>query len=451
MVTAAPTTCVYHRRRRRVATCSACESPICADCLVHTGVGVKCRNCTGVKASKPAKAPKAAKAEVAAAAPTAARTPKARAASSGRKPWAVPVAIGGVVALALAAFGLMTRDSDPQSTEEVLGGPVAGEFTERQSEFVGAGGQRIGGTLTLPAAGEGQAIPSVLIIPGLGALDRNTVAAANPPDAFRDAVVASVSGIGLGSADPLYKDLSETLAQAGIASFRYDKRATKAAPLRPDQQRSIDDEVTDAKAALDLLGKRQELGGAPMVVLGQDTGAVVAMRAAAGNGRVRGVVAVSMPTRPLGDVLAADLARARGAAVGDAFKAAAATLATTGKAPPADTLPDILKPVFSSGQDAYLASVLAINPTAEVGNVAVPVLLVRGGADPTITAADTERMQSSFRVGGQVMVGGNQTDHNLAIPGAAHEHSNTATAPTVQRDADVRSALASWIKLQLGG
>ena len=411
---------------------------------MHTGVGVKCRNCTGVKAAKPTRAP----AEPATA-------PKARAgagARSGRKPWAIPVAIGGVVVLALAAFGLMTRDSDPPVvTEEVAGGPVAGEVTERQSEFVGAGGQRIGGTLTLPAAGEGQAVPAVLIVPGLGAVDRNTVAAANPPDAFRDALVSGVSGVALTSPDPLYKDLSEALAQAGIASFRYDKRATKAAPLRPDQQRSVDDEVADAKAALDMLGKRQELGGAPMVVLGHDTGAVVAMRAAAGNGRVRGVVAVSMPARPLGEVLAADLSRARGPAVGDAFKAAAATLASTGKVPPADTMPEIIRPIFVPGQDAYLASLFAINPTVEAGNAAVPVLLVRGGADPTVTAADTERISSSLRVGGQVMVASSQADHNLALAGAAHEHSNTATTPTVQRDADVRAALASWVKLQLGG
>jgi len=439
LVTAAPTNCVNHRRRPRVTTCGACGNPICADCIVHTGVGVKCRSCTGVTAGrspKPGSPPAAAKVR--------------SGANSGRKPWAVPVAVAGVVVLAVAAFGLMTRDSGPVVTDEVLGGTTA-TVSERQSEFVGAGGQRIGGTLTLPAAGEGQAVPAVLIVPGLGALDRNSVVAANPPDAFRDAVVSSVSGVGLGAPDPLYKDLSDTLAQAGIASFRYDKRATKAAPLRPDQPRSFDDEVTDAKAALDMLGKRQELGGAPLVVLGHDTGAVVAMRAAAGNGRVRGVVAVSMPTRPLGEVLAADLARARGAAVGDAFRAAAATLASTGKAPPADSLPEILRPIFAQGQDAYLASLFGINPTAEVGNVAVPVLLVRGGADPTITAADTERISSSLRVGGQVMVGSSQADHNLALAGAAHEHSNTATAPTVQRDADLRSALAGWVKLQLGG
>jgi pimeloyl-ACP methyl ester carboxylesterase len=440
MVMAAPTTCVNHRRRPRAATCTACGQPICADCIVHTGVGVKCRNCTGVKAAKPGKAPPV----EAVAAP-----PKAR--SGERKPWAVPVAIGGVVVLLLAAFGLMTRDSGPPATEEVIGGPVAGEAVERQSEFVGAGGLRIGGTLTLPAAGEGQAVPAVLIVPGLGALDRNNVVAATPPDAFRDALVSSVTGVGVSTPDPLFRSLSETLAQAGIASFRYDRRATKAAPLRPDQPRSFDDEVADAKAALAMLADRQELGGAPMVVLGQDTGAVVAMRAAAGNGRVRAVVAVSLPTRPLAEVLAADLARARGPAVGDALKAAAATLASTGKVPPDQTLPEIIRPIFAPGQDAYVASVLGINPTAEVGNVAVPILLVRGGADPTITEADTQRMQSSFRVGGQVMVGGSQTDHNLAIAGPDHEHSNTATTPTVKRDADAGSALASWVKLQLGG
>lgn len=439
MVTAAPATCATHRRRPRVATCGTCGNALCADCVVHTGVGVKCRACTGVKAVKPSRK---AGAEVAPA------TSTAKATAARRKPWAVPVAVGGVVVLALAAFGLMTRDSEPTVTEELATGPVA-ELTERQTEFIGAGGLRIGGTLTLPPAGEGQAIPAVLIVPGLGAIDRDTVVAADPPDAFRDALVSSVGGVGLSSGDPLYKDLSESLAEAGIASFRYDKRATKASPLAEDKKQSFDDEVVDARAALDLLGKRQELGGAPLVVLGHDTGAVVAMRASAANPRVRGVVAISTPARPLGEVMAEDLTRSRGAPVGDAFRAAVATLTSTGTAPPAGTLPEILRPIFAPGQDAYLASIFAINPTAEVGNVAVPVLLVRGGSDPVVTAADFERMSSSLRIGGQTMVGSSGSDHNLALPGAGHEHSNTATTPTVQRDTAAGSALTGWIKLQL--
>ena len=444
MVTAAPASCVNHRRRDKVATCGTCDSALCADCIVRTGVGVKCPSCTGVKAAKPSRA---AANSSPGAAPTATRQ---KAAGGARRPVGIALVAGSVVALALAGYGLTNRGSDPVVTEQVQGGPASvAEPVERQTEFVGAGGQRIGGTFTLPAVAPGQGVPAVLIIPGLGALDRKAVGAANPPDALRDALVSSVGGVGLSSADPLYKDLSESLAQAGVASFRYEKRGTRPVPLRDGQKLSLDDEVADARAALDLLGKRQEIGGAPMVVLGHDTGGVVAMRLAAGNPRIKGVVAVSTPARPLGEVLANDLARSRGAAVADAFRATTATLATTGKAPPADSLPEIIRPIFSPGHDAYLASLFSLDPTVEVGRVAVPVLLVRGGADPSVTASDTDRLSASLRVGGQVMVGNSQADHNLTLPGGGHEHSNAAAAPAIKHDTDTRSALAGCVKAQL--
>lgn len=401
-------------------------------------MGIKCRRCTGVKA---ASTPKAGQIEVDAA-------PKAPANRSGRKPWAVPVAIGGVVVLAAAAFGLATRDSGPKVTEEVTAaGPAAG-FTERQTEFLGAGGQRIGGTLTLPPLEEGGTAPAVLIIPGLGALDRNGPVSADPPDALRDALVTSVTALGVTTPNPLYRDLSESLANAGVASFRYDKRGTKPSALKEGQKLSLDDEVADARAALDLLGKRAEVGAAPIILLGQDTGGILAMRLAAGNPRVKAVVAVSTPARPIGEVLAADLARSRGPAVADAFRAAAVTLATTGAAPPADTLPDIIRPIFAPGHDAYLKALFALDATAEVAKVAVPVLQVRGGADPAVTAADTDRLSASVRLSGQVMVASSEADRNLTFPGAGHEHSNSAAAPTIQRDADARAALTGWVKVQ---
>ena len=410
------------------------------DCIVRTGVGIKCRNCTGVKAATP---PKAGQIEVD-------NAPRAPASRGGRKPWAVPVAIGGVVVLALAAFGLTSRDSGTTTVTDDPGltGP-AGGFTERQTEFLGAGGMRIAGTLTFPQLSLGGTAPAVLIIPGLGALDRNGPVAAEPPDALRDALVTTVTGLGTAVQDPLYRDLSEMLAKEGIASFRYEKRGTKVTPLPEGQKLSFDDEVADARAALDLLSKRQEIGTSPIVLLGHDAGGVVAMRLAPGNGRIRGVVAISTPAKRFSEVLATDLTRARGAEVGDAFRAAASTLVTTGKAPAAGTLPDILRPIFAPGQDAYLASVLGLDPVAEVGNVPVQVLLVRGGADPTIAAADVTRMQSSLRIGGQVIAGSGQANRNLTLPSGGHEHSSSAAAPTIPRDVDTRSAVAGWVKVQL--
>ncbi len=439
--------------------CGTCGNGVCADCIVHTGVGVKCRNCTGVKAAKASKPSKAAKPSRAASVerksvtPTAA-TPAAAShrapASGGRPAWAVPLVAVGVVVLLVAGYGLISGESGGSPTEEVLTAGTV-EPTERVTEFVGAGGQRIGGTLTVPPLDDGATAPAVLIIPGMGALDRNSLVAANPPDALRDALVSSIGPSGLSSADPLYKDLSESLAGAGVASFRYEKRGTKPIPLKDGQKLSFDDEVADARAALDLLGKRAEVGSAPIVIVGHDTGGVIAMRLAAGNTRVKAVVLVSTPARPYGEVLAADLARARGPAVGDAFRAAMSTLASTGTAPPADTLPEILRPIFSPGQDAYLKSVFALDAVADVAKLAVPVLQVRGGADPTVTMADTDRISSSVRLSGQVMVASSEADHNLTIAGPAHEHSNTATAPKVQRDADTRAALTAWVKAQFSG
>ena len=88
----------------------------------------------------------------------------------------------------------------------------------------------------------------MLLVPGLGAIDRNAVAAAGP-DATRDALAASLTMSALGDAEPIFKDLAQALAKAGVASFRYDKRGTAAAALRPDQKLSFDDEVAGLPCA----------------------------------------------------------------------------------------------------------------------------------------------------------------------------------------------------------
>jgi pimeloyl-ACP methyl ester carboxylesterase len=123
--------------------------------------------------------------------------------------------------------------------------------------------------------------PGVLIVPGFGALDRNAVAAGGTPDGTADALSSSLNASSPGTVDPLNADLSQVLARAGIASFRYDTRGTASSRVRPDQPLCSDDEVADARAALDFMAQRRELGGGPLAVLGHDQGGVVAMRLAA--------------------------------------------------------------------------------------------------------------------------------------------------------------------------
>jgi hypothetical protein len=273
MVKAPTAHCVNHRRRAKVAACGACGSALCTDCIVHTPVGVKCRRCTGVKAGGPSNGAHASAGSVRAEAAAGAR----------RRPWAAVLVIAGLAVIAGSAFALMSRDTSSPPAETADAGLTA-EFVERHTTFPGPGGQDLGGTLTFPGTGGGSRVPGVLIIPGLGAMDRNTVSAATTVDTGRDALVVTVGGKALGEGDDLYRDLSESLARAGVASFRYDRRGTNASPLRPGQQLTLEDEIGDARAALALLALRLVLGARR--VLGQDGRAAAAGRER-GGGRNR--------------------------------------------------------------------------------------------------------------------------------------------------------------------
>jgi len=438
---AAPTPCVNHRRRPKVATCGTCGHGLCADCVVHTPVGVKCRTCTGVKGAGVASGAHAI------AGPGVDRR---TAAGGERTRWPVALVAAGVLVVAVAGYTLATRHSGGSSPQLAIGGDtVTGPIvTERNSEFAGAGNIRLGGTLTLPAATSGQTtFPAVLLVPGLGAIDRNAVAAAGP-DATRDSLAASLTMSALGDAEPIFKDLAQALAKAGVASFRYDKRGTANAALRPDQKLSFDDEVADARAALDFLSQRGEVGAQPVALLGYDQGGIVAMRVAAGNPRVKAVVLASTLSRPLADVVADDLSRTRGPGPGEEFRAAVAGLKASGTVPAAGTLSPLLQPLFPAGQERYLTTVFGLDPLAEAKAVTVPTLVVRGGADESLSAADAARLAAALPGGGEVLAGGANTNRTLAIP-IGHVHSNVADTPTSDQDADLAARLAGWVQTKL--
>lgn len=40
--------CTNHSQRETVLRCGKCERPFCSDCLVHTPVGLRCRQCANV-------------------------------------------------------------------------------------------------------------------------------------------------------------------------------------------------------------------------------------------------------------------------------------------------------------------------------------------------------------------------------------------------------------------
>ena len=282
--------------------------------------------------------------------------------------------LAAVTALALAAA---CGGGDPGGTatdDDAVGG--TGGPAEATVQFAGAGETRIAGTLDTPATVSGP-VPGVLIVPGIAPADR-------------DGRVASTS------TDALYEDLSEAFTGAGLATFRYDRRGAGQSRLEPGQRLSWDDMVTDARNALAFLGQRSEVGGSRLAVVGHEMGGVIALKLAAADPRVKSVVLVSTPGRPLVDVLADGFGAENGPESADAFRASVATLVSTGSLPERSAIRAEHQSLLAPGSEGLLRSVFTLDPVADIPGVTVPVLLTVGAASTTVTTADADRLQQAL-------------------------------------------------------
>jgi fermentation-respiration switch protein FrsA (DUF1100 family) len=108
-----------------------------------------------------------------------------------------------------------------------------------------------------------------------------------------------------------------------------------------------------------------------------------------------------------------------------------------------------VQPLFPSGQEAYLTSILTLDPRAEAKAVTVPVLVVRGGGDQSISAAEEATLSAALGPAAEVLNAGPDTDRNLALPGPGHVHSNTPTEVKSNQDADAAGRVATWLQGKL--
>ena len=405
--------CAVHPKVERVALCAQCGNGVCKDCLVHTGVGIKCRTCTG-EAAKPAAKQ-----------------------STSRPRWTVPAVIGGVVLL-IAGFLVFKGGDDKVDNKNRS--EFSNETPEQKSEFererkidfVGGGGVHIGGVLDRPLR-EIEIVGGALIVPGFGTIDHDA-SMASSTDQSADRLSQDLNYSRPGTPDNVYRDLNDSLLAAGMLTLRYDKRGSGASPLKADQPLSYDDLVADAKAGLTYLKERVEVRGRPIAIVGFDQGGRVARRIANAP-RVKTVALVSTFARPLADVIGTDLVTARGDPNGTAqsnqLHEVVANLLAGQPLPAQDSLNGNLRALLRPNQSAYLKAVFGLDAAAEAKNVKQKALLVRGARDTTVTAEDSAKLKSALGGGAEEIVVADG-DHNLGNKGV--------------RDPAIVSAVAAWVK-----
>ncbi|HVL27447.1 MAG TPA: alpha/beta fold hydrolase [Acidimicrobiales bacterium] len=290
--------------------------------------------------------------------------------------WAVAVLVGVSLVVSACSGGGGSAGDDPTEGDLIDG--------ERLVSFSGAGGTKLAGTLGVPD--NARNAPGVLIVPGVG------------PTTDRDGIQDATQG------DQLYKDISAAFNAAGMVTLRYDRRGIGASKLESGTRPRYEDMVEDARGALNFLAQRREVGSAPVAVVGHDVGGWMALRLAATEEKVKGVVLVSTPARRLVDVHAASFGASHGPVSADRFRAAVDTLLSTGSVPgPTEVAPEH-QSVLGQGQDELLRGVFTADPLADAGRVKVPVLVTAGTLGTGVLPPDADRMAQAIGPSAQVAI-----------------------------------------------
>lgn len=241
---------------------------------------------------------------------------------------------------------------------------------ERSVRFSGAEGVALSGTLLLPAVSEIQRVPGVVLIAGSGPTDRN----GNNP-----LVHTRIDTLQL---------VAERLAQARIATLRYDKRGIGASTPTPrtleEQERFFtwQNLVGDVQAAQAELLQHDEIKPYATALLGHSEGGDLAL-AAAGTARIRphAIVLASTPGLTLEEIIRRQLARSHPTLV-PAADLAMAAIRATGRVP-ADVPPELTR-LFPAYVGPYLKGALAFDPAQALAVLDIACLLVHGAADKQV-------------------------------------------------------------------
>jgi fermentation-respiration switch protein FrsA (DUF1100 family) len=247
---------------------------------------------------------------------------------------------------------------------------------ERIVRFAGSEGAMLMGTLLLPIWSELEKVPGVVLVSGSGPTNRD---GNNPlvPDRI-----------------DLLKQIAEVLAEAGIATLRYDKRGIGASTPKPsgslaEQERFFawDNFVADVAAAHAELVKHDEIKAYATALLGHSEGGLLVLAATPTitKNPPHALVLVSTPGRPLVDILRAQIARGAPQLLAPADRIIAA-IQSTGHVP--SDVPLELDALFPPYAGPFLQSLLAFDPAKALLALHQSCLLVQGAADRQVVPMD---------------------------------------------------------------
>lgn len=258
----------------------------------------------------------------------------------------------------LTGFVLAPPPPDKEAKEK----PVISRFADEERSVPVKGGN-LKGSLMSPQNKTAQT-PIALIIAGSGATDRNC----------NNGTTLNTNA---------YRMLAETLAESGIASFRFDKRMIgKSTGFDPDESKlKFDDYVQDA---VQLVTYLKSQGYTKVFVIGHSEGALIATLAAQRT-KVNALVSLCGGGENIALTLKRQMNSPEANMIIDKLKNGELT----------NDIPQSLQITFRASVQPYLISWMKYEPAVELGKLSVPVLIVGGTTDLQVPPADAEMLKKA--------------------------------------------------------
>ena len=281
------------------------------------------------------------------------------------------------------------------------------------------------GTLTVPAKSRGK-FSVALIVAGSGPTDRN----GNSAGALRAQNNSN-----------LYAILAWQLANAGIASVRYDKRV-----LGDNFQKvnlpsiSIDDFIADAIAGARKLTTDSRFS--KVILIGHSEGAELVLQAVNRGAPAAGIVMMSGAGRPIMAVLREQISKQLPPA--EIVKWDSALARYLRGEDPGDVHPGLRSLLLPTNRK-FMQSWVKYDPAMEIAKVKVPVLIVQGLRDIQVSEADARALKAAQPAAKLVLIPSANHVYRAATTDDRLVQLKLYTDPTIPVVSELVPAIAEWV------
>ncbi|MEM9827509.1 MAG: alpha/beta fold hydrolase [Planctomycetota bacterium] len=275
------------------------------------------------------------------------------------------------------------------------------------------------GTLRMPEKLAAGTCPLVLFHSGSGPTDRNGNSAMTQNDAIRKLAIA--------------------LADAGIASVRFDKRGSGNTPVVGREADFVPQVmVDDYNAWIELYAKDSRF--TKIVLVGHSEGAHVALRAGR-NRAVDSVVSIAGSGRPIDELLRQQL---KGKVPGDVYDQADQILTQLKQGKTVDEVPPILASVLRPSVQPFLMDFITGPPEPDAAALTKPLLIVQGDRDIQVSVDDAKRLDKAAPRSKRVIITG--MNHVLVDIPSPDKQLASYNDPTLPLSPQLVPTLVEFIK-----